>query len=346
MSDYLTIEKLVDKVFVNFFSKSFADMHIRLSTKIENKIIYLVFEYEHNLVLDQEMVSNQLKAVIVSTFKDISDVRTIFNNPIHKNPTPKTVNKIKHKFTNIERVVLVASAKGGVGKSTIAANTAIALANLGYSVGIIDADIYGPTLPKILGINQKPEVADGKMLPIFKNGIFSISIGYLVDESQAAFWRGPMISKALFQLFVGVKWPKLDYLIVDMPPGTGDIYLSIAENFEIDGVLLVTMPQNIVNSILQKSISFFKKTTIPILGLIENMSYFFDQKTNQKHYIFGKRSPSSEKYNEEIELLKQIPILSEISEFSDCGYNLNGLPIFSNFMDIAKKIDKRLHNKI
>lgn len=321
MSNNLTVEKLktlLNQIKVNENGDNFAKLGIIPEIFVQNNTIDIVIEFDQKIELSQQKIEQALK--------DYQDVRVIFTAKKQDKPI-----KTKQSINNVKKIILFASAKGGVGKSTTAVNSAIALAKLGYKIGVIDADIYGPTLPKLLGISEKPETAEGKMLPIYKNGIYSISIGYIVDEDRAAIWRGPMVSKALYQLLLGVKWPELDYLIIDMPPGTGDIYLSLAENFVIDGAVLVTTPQNIALSILKKSISFFEKTNISVIGIIENMSYFWDEENNLKHYIFGP-SLITEK------LLGEVPLIPKISEFSDQGKSL----IEEKEMAIYEKIAKNI----
>lgn len=305
MSNNLIVEKLktlLNQIKVNENGDNFVNLGVIPEVFVRENTIDVVIEFDQKIELKQQNIEQALK--------DYQDIRLIFTAKKQEKPV-----RTKQNINNVKRIILFASAKGGVGKSTTAVNSAIALAKLGYKVGVIDADIYGPTLPKLLGISEKPETAEGKMLPIYKHGIYSISIGYIVDEDRAAIWRGPMVSKALYQLLLGVKWPELDYLIIDMPPGTGDIYLSLADNFVIDGAVLVTTPQNIALSILKKSLSFFDKTNIPVIGIIENMSYFWDEENNLKHYIFG---PSSIKEK----LLGEVPLIPKISQFSDQGKNL------------------------
>ena len=297
---------------------------------IKDNNLNLVIDLPENASVDQEKISQEIKQILLAEFSALEDVRVIFSKKIVK---PEPQEKVKQRIPRVKKIILLASAKGGVGKSTTATNIALALSELGFKVGLVDADIYGPTVPKLLDIQQNPEALDGKMLPIFKRGIYSISIGYIIDEARATIWRGPMVSKSLYQLLLGVTWPELDYLIVDMPPGTGDIYLSLAENFVIDGVLLITTPQNIAITMLKKSIDFFNKTNIPIIGVIENMSYFFDPETNIKHHIFGSN------LTKEIDLpiLGQIPLIPKISQFSDQGLSLIKEKEFLPYIEIAKK---------
>lgn len=301
---------------------------------IKDSILYIVIELSSNIKLDPPIIEKEIIKLITNEFIIESEIRIIFN----KDKPLETPQKIKQRIPNVKKIILMASAKGGVGKSTTATNLALALEQQGLKVAIVDADIYGPTIPKLLGVSEKPLTEDNKMLPIKKYGIYSISIGYIVNENQAAIWRGPMVSKALYQLLLGVKWPEIDYLIIDMPPGTGDIYLSLAENFCIDGVILITTPQNIALSILKKSISFFEKTNIPILGIVENMAYYIDE-TRVKHYIFGTSLVEKFIQTTEYNLLGSIPIISKISKFSDEGRNLSSEDEFYFYKKIIKNLN-------
>lgn len=321
------IKHSLESIFIDNLQLKLIQAGANLELFIKDDILNIVIEVPKTLVSSQIEIETKMKETLSKQFNQFKDARFIFSS---KNEEPP--KKVKHRIPNVKKIILTAAAKGGVGKSTTAVNLAKALTKLGFKIGIVDADIYGPTIPKLLGINQKPETESGKMLPIFKEDIYSISIGYIVDDSKAAIWRGPMISKALYQLLLGVIWPELDYMIIDMPPGTGDIYLSLAENFIIDGAILVTTPQDIAISMLKKSISFFNKTNIPIMGVIKNMSYFIDS-NNYKHYIFGEN-----KSIDEFNLLGEIPISSKISKFSDEGQDLSKEKEFIAYEKIAKRL--------
>jgi len=308
---------------------------------IKDDKLNLVIEVPAGISLDQTAMTQRIEQELYARFKQLKNISIIFSG--QKAPAQQIVRE-RRNIPNIKKIILFASAKGGVGKSTTATNVAIALAKQGFKTGLVDADIYGPTIPKLLGINQKPEISENMMLPIKKHGIYSISIGYLIEEAQAAIWRGPMISKTLYQLLLGVKWPELDYLIIDMPPGTGDIYLSLAENFKIDGVVLLTMPQNISFSMVKKSISFFNKTNISILGVVENMSYFIEPNSKLIHNIFGESQLSKEASNLGIEIFEKIPIITKISDFSDSGKSIENEDEFLYYSAIAKKLSEKLKN--
>nr|VFK14500.1 MAG: ATP-binding protein involved in chromosome partitioning [Candidatus Kentron sp. LPFa]VFK30819.1 MAG: ATP-binding protein involved in chromosome partitioning [Candidatus Kentron sp. LPFa] len=191
-------------------------------------------------------------------------------------------------FKNAKNIVAVASGKGGVGKSTVAVNLALALLAEGAQVGILDADIYGPSQPRMLGARAQPESKDGKSLePIMSHGIQSMSIGYLVEEDTPMIWRGPMITQALEQLLKDTNWRELDYLIVDLPPGTGDTQLTLAQKIPVSGAVIVTTPQDIALLDARKGLKMFEKVNVPVLGIVENMSIHICSKCGQEEHIFG-----------------------------------------------------------
>jgi ATP-binding protein involved in chromosome partitioning len=221
----------------------------------------------------------------------------------------------------VKNIIAVASGKGGVGKSTVALNLALALSRTGAKVGLLDADIYGPSIPLMLGMkNTAMQVEDKKLQPPESNGIKVVSFGFFAEqEHQAAIYRGPIISGIVKQFLVDTNWTDLDYLIVDLPPGTGDIPLTLAQTIPITGILVVTTPQEVASSVASKAIGMFDKLNVPMLGVVENMSYFECSKCNEKHYIFGKGGAEkiSEKHN--MPFLGAIPLNSGIMEGSDLG---------------------------
>jgi ATP-binding protein involved in chromosome partitioning len=232
--------------------------------------------------------------------------------------SPKTQFK-KNKINGVKKVIAVSSGKGGVGKSTIAVNLAIALKNLKYNVGILDADIYGPSLPKMMGISEKPKSDDGaNLIPIRKFDIQCMSIGFMVSEETPMIWRGPMVASTIKTFVSKVLWNNVDFLIIDMPPGTGDALLTFSQEIEIDGAVIVTTPQDIAIIDVKRGIEMFKRTNVKILGIIENMTSFTSG-DGVEHFIFGKDGGKKIANQFNIELLAQIPINIEIQKKSDEG---------------------------
>jgi ATP-binding protein involved in chromosome partitioning len=224
-------------------------------------------------------------------------------------------------MATVKNIIGVASGKGGVGKSTVSLNLALALAESGAKVGLLDADIYGPSIPLMLGMQKAfMEVDNNKLQPAEINGIKVVSFGFFAEqEHQAAIYRGPIISGILKQFLVDTNWSDLDYLIVDLPPGTGDIPLTLAQTIPITGILVVTTPQDVASNVASKAIGMFTKLNVPLIGVIENMSYFICPKCSDKHYIFGEGGARriSEKFN--MQFLGEIPLHSGIMEGSDKG---------------------------
>jgi ATP-binding protein involved in chromosome partitioning len=220
----------------------------------------------------------------------------------------------------IKNIIAVASGKGGVGKSTTAVNLALALAAEGASVGILDADIYGPSQPTMLGIAGRPESKDGKSLePMMGHGLQAISIGFLIDVDTPMVWRGPMVTQALEQLLKDTRWRELDYLIVDLPPGTGDIQLTLAQKVPVTGAVIVTTPQDIALIDARKGLKMFEKVGIPILGLVENMSIHVCPKCGHESHIFGSGGAARMCQDYGTELLGQLPLDESIREHADSG---------------------------
>jgi ATP-binding protein involved in chromosome partitioning len=222
---------------------------------------------------------------------------------------------------NVRNVIAVASGKGGVGKSTVSVNLALALAADGARVGLLDADIYGPSQPQMLGLaGEQPESSDGKtMSPLEAYGIQVMSIGFLVDADQPMIWRGPMVTSALQQLLHQTTWQDLDYLIVDMPPGTGDIQLSLSQQVPVSGAVIVTTPQNIATLDARKGLAMFRKVSVPVLGIIENMSTHICSNCGHEESVFGAGGGEQMASDFDIRLLGQLPLDVRIREQTDSG---------------------------
>ena len=272
---------------------------------------------------------------IADTIKnDFPSVKEIHLNIQERIPTVSTHTDPKKEaiLPGVKNTIAVASGKGGVGKSTVAVNLAVALAKDGAKVGLIDADIYGPSIPLMLGVTEKPDIIqdEGKarLIPLDAFGLKMISIGLLVDDNAPLIWRGPMASGAIKQFMTDVSWGELDYLVFDMPPGTGDIQLTLVQTIPLTGAVIVTTPQEVSLIDARKALKMFERVNVPVLGLIENMSYFIAPDTKKKYDIFG--SGGGEKVSNEINVpfLGGIPINPKIREGGD-----KGIPIVFDIPD-------------
>lgn len=268
---------------------------------------------------------------------------------------PKAAEEAKNqpikgeRLEGVESIIAVASGKGGVGKSTVTANLAVALARKGFKVGVVDADIYGPSMPLMFDVeHEKPQVAqvDGsnKMKPVENYGVKLLSIGFFAQANQAVVWRGPMASKALTQLIKDAHWGELDFLLIDLPPGTGDIHLSLVQTVPVDGAVVVSTPQKIALADARKGVGMFQMDTIqvPVLGLVENMAYFTPEELpDNKYYIFGKEGAKQLAEDLDVPLLGQIPLVQGIRESADVGRPIalqEDSPVADAYLGLAEEM--------
>jgi ATP-binding protein involved in chromosome partitioning len=252
-------------------------------------------------------------------------------------------DKVQPGVPGVEAVIAVASGKGGVGKSTTAVNLALGLRDLGLKVGILDADIYGPSLPKLLAIREKPQTIGGTRLkPIDRYGLTVMSIGFLIDEETPMIWRGPMVMSAITQMLREVEWGKLDVMVVDMPPGTGDAQLTMAQQVPLKGAVIVSTPQDLALIDARRGVSMFKRVNVPVLGVVENMSYFLCPSCGERSDIFGYGGARKEADRLGVPFLGEVPLHMTIREKSD-----SGLPVVATepdgphakiYRDIAAKV--------
>ena len=224
----------------------------------------------------------------------------------------------KNPINGTKFTIAISSAKGGVGKSTFATNLALALKNLGLKIGILDADIYGPSLPKLFSIKEKPENREGKLIPVSKYDIQCMSMGFLTDEQTPMIWRGPMVTSAIKTFAQKVEWKDLDFIIVDMPPGTGDTQLTFAQEIQVDGAIIVSTPQELALQDVKRGIAMFDKLKVKIIGLIDNMSFFIGD-DGKRYSIFGHGGvkKTAQEFNKNF--LGEIPINSDIGKYGDQG---------------------------
>jgi ATP-binding protein involved in chromosome partitioning len=252
----------------------------------------------------------------------------------------------KQGLPGIKRVVAIASGKGGVGKSTVSVNLACALAHLGHEVGLLDCDIYGPSIPLMMGINQRPLISpEEKLVPPMNHGVKLMSMGFLLNDDQPVIWRGPMIVKTIQQFVTHVEWGTLDYLLVDLPPGTGDAQLTLCQIVPLDGGVIVTTPQEASLGIVRKGVAMFTKLNVPILGIVENMSYFTTP-GGERVEIFGHGGGRNEAARTSVPFLGEVPLFTEIRIGGD-----QGLPVTVSapdaapgraFIELAKALAARL----
>lgn len=277
---------------------------------------------------EAEIIRNQIEKELL-TIENINKVNIVLTSA-RDNAKDTKEQKPKIHIDGIKKVIVIAAGKGGVGKSTIASLLAQKLALQGKRVGLLDADIYGPSIPNIFSLKGKPGLEDNKMVPLHNFNVFVNSIGFLTAPGASVSWRGPMTTKALYQLLSLTKWGNLDYLLIDTPPGTGDIHLSILENYIVDAVVMVTTPQVISKLDVIRSINLYQKFSVPITGIIENMSYYLDENNGNKIQLFSGNSAEEISKENNIPLLAKMPINPALSKACDQGESLEP------FIDLIK----------
>jgi ATP-binding protein involved in chromosome partitioning len=337
--------------------KSIGTDKINTSALTLNSIRKLEFNNE-NLSLEISLNTNnsdEIKDLIIDQLKkDFKGLKNVTLNILAKSTSTVSTHKDERKdaiLPGVKNTIAIASGKGGVGKSTVAVNLAVALAKDGASVGLIDADIYGPSIPLMLGSNDKPKVYQAensvKMIPLENYGIKFMSIGLLVDDKAPIIWRGPMASGAIKQFMTDVDWGELDYLIFDLPPGTGDIQLTLVQTIPLTGAVIVTTPQEVSLIDARKALKMFERVNVPILGVVENMSYFVAPDTGNRYDIFG--SGGGERICKELNttLLGGIPIDPRIRQGGDNGVPMVfGIPEANEttiLIDISRKLTEQVN---
>jgi len=325
---------------------------------VENKNITNIVVFGNEVEVDVTIsnptlqAKKKMEAEITKVIKaKVSDAIEVKINLKVEKPAPKeNPNQIRGKaIPNIKNIIAIASGKGGVGKSTITANTAISLAKMGFNVGVLDADVYGPSQHIMFDVEKaKPLSVNiegrSKMKPVESYGVKLLSLGFFTDPDQAVIWRGPMASKALNQLIFDADWGELDFLLIDLPPGTGDVHLSIVQALPISGAVIVSTPQNIALADAKKGVAMFQQENInvPVLGIIENMAYFTPEELPEnKYYIFGKDGAKNLAEDIKTKFLGEIPLVQSIRESGDVGRPVamqNGTILEKSFNEITKEM--------
>jgi len=289
--------------------------------------------------------TDAINSVEKSVIEKVSSIPGVKSVNIIKPEKSGVVNAPEKYLSQVKHKIAVASGKGGVGKSTVSVNLAVSLAKLGLKVGLLDSDIYGPSIPLMFGIKERPEYDGEKLYPIDKYGVKLMSLGFLVTDDSPVIWRGPLVMRALQQLMSDVHWGELDVILFDMPPGTGDAQLTLSQSIRLDGAVIVTTPQDVALLDAVKGVQMFQKVNVPILGIVENMSYFICPHCQERTDIFAAGGAKKECERLNVELLGEIPLDVEIRLGGD-----QGVPIAEKnpqnkqslaFMEIAEKIKTR-----
>ena len=330
---------------------------------VSSNSVLNVLVFEKEIVIDLKTNNPSLQAKNKIKSQILNSINFKYNNEFNlkvnfilKKEIPKTILNSTKKLDNINNIIAISSGKGGVGKSTVTANLAVSLSKMGFNVGILDADIYGPSIPLMFNVFESKPLAvniDGKskMKPVESFGIKILSIGFFTKLDQAVIWRGPMASKALNQMIFDAAWGELDFLLIDLPPGTGDIHLSIMQSLPISGAVVVSTPQNVALIDARKGVSMFNQENIniPVLGIIENMSYFTPlELPDNKYYLFGKEGAKNLSKDLEIPFLGEIPLIQGIRESGDYGRPAalqDETIVESVFNDITKNMLSELLNR-
>ena len=336
------ITKILSSIKLQRRTKNIIDSNMISGLELKNNLITFVLELSSEEVNSSDAITKTIeeKLLTISEIEKVSIVITSHNKKIEKNW------KKNYKYSPATNIIAIASGKGGVGKSTTAINLALSLMKLNFKVGILDADIYGPSLPKLVGINIKPKNNGKKIIPHNAFGLQAMSIGFLIPEDKPTIWRGPMVMGAIEQLVRDIDWQNLDVLIIDMPPGTGDAQLTLSQKVQLTGAIIISTPQDLSLIDARKGLNMFKKVNVPILGIIENMSYFLCKKCETKHKIFGNGGAKAEAKKLGVPFLDEIPLDILLRSSSDEGRPIvlqepNNL-ISKKFLQIATLISEKL----
>ncbi len=326
------------------FSRDIVSFGIIKDFEIENKnaIVFL------NITSNDEKKKKEIVDAITAVLKEsgeVDEVEIKEAEQIKRQPSAQPQNQWAGQslIEGVKQTIAVASGKGGVGKSTVASNLAICLSKLGHSVGLLDCDVYGPSVPTIMGTNEKPGIGAGrKIIPLEKHGIKLMSLGLLLDDDAPVIWRGPIVAKLITQFIDDITWGDIDYLVMDLPPGTGDVQLTLAQKVKLTGAVIVTTPQDLALLDADKGAAMFRQVNAPVLGIVENMSTFHCPHCQEETDIFGSGGGAREALKLKVPFLGKVPIESVVRESGD-----DGIPVVINapesasakaFMEIAERV--------
>jgi len=309
------VETILKEYIDPYLQTDLVSAHVVKKIEIEGETVTVNLTFGYPTQGYNETLIEQLTHKI-NTLEGVNAVNINISNQIIAHTVQKGVTPIE----GVKNIIAIASGKGGVGKSTTAVNLALALSIEGAKVGILDADIYGPSQPRMLGVQQQPESSDGKSLePVMSHGLQSMSIGYLIEEETPMIWRGPMVTQALEQLLKDTKWRELDYLVVDLPPGTGDTQLTLAQKIPVSGAVIITTPQDIALLDARKGLKMFEKVNVSVLGVVENMSIHICSQCGHEEYIFGQGGGVRMAEETGVGFLGALPLDIKIRQEADGG---------------------------
>lgn len=317
--DLVTLNMIEDLVVQDKFITFTIDLPEK-NPKLENTLKEKCREAIHKFV-DKDAVLDITTAVNISKFNKQENGKAAFPGQGHRQKKQQKQDEPEEVFPGVDNIIAVASGKGGVGKSTVAVNLACGLARTGAKVGLLDTDIYGPSIPTMFDSHERPNItAHKKLIPLKKHGVHFLSMGLLVDPDQAMIWRGPMVTSAVKQFMQEVEWGELDYMVLDLPPGTGDVQLTIVQTVPLTGAVVVSTPQTVALDDARKGVAMFKKVNVPVLGIVENMAYFVPpDMPDKKYHIFGKHGARELAERIGTNFLGEIPLEQSVRESGDSG---------------------------
>lgn len=325
--------------------KNLADLKLVNDVVVENGSVRIHLDSLTPITTHKQKLERDIRAAL-DTIGGISNVIIDMRTKVRPSGSGRTDAQ---PIPGVRNVIAVASGKGGVGKSTVAVNLAVSLAKAGAKVGLLDADVYGPSMPLMMGVNDRPLMRDNKIVPLQAHGVKVMSIGFILDPHKALIWRGPLVAQLINQFLNDVLWEDLDYLVLDLPPGTGDVQLTLVQKIPISGAIIVTTPQEVALADAVKGLKMFQEVKTPILGIVENMSWFQPPGHEERYHIFGQGGGERTSTENGVELLAQVPIEMELRSGGDSGDPMSlshpNSSTAREFMDLAEKVAVQLANQ-